>query len=1321
MRATKNKLKLARILPTKGGLKHMNPAQTLPNTLTKKTISVPVLKNTKFSKAQLIVFALIFGSLGAYALFHGNAATATANVFISPSGSDSGSNCIRFATPTTNPTANTVCSTMTKAITLAQPGDVIQLEPGSYGSLNVTRESGADNPKVVIRGDPNLVDQQNCVESQATFLSASPLCAHGNVLITGLIVCGHGVSVQDVDTTSLSTTFYVGDNSCPDTNHVTNNHDIEIINSHFTYQSTLRGHDILMSHTRVGPNEQICNPSHNGADGDNVHIWPDAGTTPWTVPYNVTVDHSLIYDARLGDTSNAIQPHGCGWSAHTDLVQTLGYSNLTFTNNNLWGAVDAVWQDGTINGTTMSGNNVFENNFFGSSGIDGGLGNTGFGSGDSTCSTAHYTFRNNTRMGGINLDCPGASANNVFYGNYFSSVSASVSFTCGAGTYDYNVFGTTSNVTCGTHTKSCNPAFSYTPANNSSEANFSHGWDMHVSPTDACLKAAGNPSNFPVADFDADTRTSPPYAGADEFVTPGSGSAGITVSANNLLKDGQPFTMHGVNRSGTEFACIQGNGFFDGDNATSDDAQVPLMKSWGVNTVNIPINEDCWLGINGVPTAYRGTNYINAIKHYVATLEANGITPVVALFWTAPGTNQALDHDRMVDKDHGPALWQSIATTFKTDPYVVFRLKEEPHDIGDTVSSWQCLMLGDSQYDTSNTLVPVSNNSNCSGKTTFSALGMQSMINIVRGAGANNVIQVSGTEYGNSMTHFLDAGIRPTDPLSTDQLMAAVDVYPFDNTCGNITCANTYYAPVAAALPFVSGEVGEDTNCARTNMTEVDSFLNWLDSHNSGWMAWTWNAWGTQCDLINNYSTAPAHSPWGVDVKSRLLAYGGAASDTTPPSTPGTPSKSSSTLTSLTASWTASTDNVGVTSYNYYSNGSLAGSTASTSATLSGLTCGTSYTIAIEAVDAAGNKSPQSSASLSTNTCDTTAPTVSVTAPASGVTWSGATNAVNATAADTGGSNLAGVQFYLDYVGNPASNKLGAEDTASPYTTNLNTTTLANGTHTITAIARDGAGNTTTSSTISFTVNNASPPPPDTTAPSTPTGLSSPSKTTTTATITWNASTDTGTNPSGVAGYRIYKNGSGTALTSILVGSPLSYTDTGLTAGTTYTYKVSAYDNAGNESSQSTALSVTTNTNPAPTVSISASPTTISAGSSSTISWSSTNATTCTASGAWSGTKATSGTQVISMNSSSTFSLSCTGAGGAASASTTVTVTTATPPPAPAPKPGDCNSDNKVDVLDLSIVLAHYLQGATYSAGDLNNSGKVDVLDLSILLANFGK
>ena len=78
-----------------------------------------------------------------------------------------------------------------------------------------------------------------------------------------------------------------------------------------------------------------------------------------------------------------------------------------------------------------------------------------------------------------------------------------------------------------------------------------------------------------------------------------------------------------------------------------------------------------------------------------------------------------------------------------------------------------------------------------------------------------------------------------------------------------------------------------------------------------------------------------------------------------------------------------------------------------------------------------------------------------------------------------------------------------------------------------------------------------------------------------------------------------------------------------------------------------------------PEISIIASPTAVSPNDSTSLDWSSTNATSCTASGDWSGIKDTSGTEVISqLQTDSTFTLSCTGDGGSTSASVNVTVST---------------------------------------------------------------
>jgi len=102
-------------------------------------------------------------------------------------------------------------------------------------------------------------------------------------------------------------------------------------------------------------------------------------------------------------------------------------------------------------------------------------------------------------------------------------------------------------------------------------------------------------------------------------------------------------------------------------------------------------------------------------------------------------------------------------------------------------------------------------------------------------------------------------------------------------------------------------------------------------------------------------------------------------------------------------------------------------------------------------------------------TTDTTPPTVAVTAPPGGATVSG-TVLVAATASDNVG--VVGVQFRLNGA------NFGAEVAPPPYTVAWNTTTVPNGTHSLAAVARDGAGNRTTSAAISVTVANA-----DTTVP----------------------------------------------------------------------------------------------------------------------------------------------------------------------------------------------------------------------------------------------
>src|SRR2546427_10027794 len=91
---------------------------------------------------------------------------------------------------------------------------------------------------------------------------------------------------------------------------------------------------------------------------------------------------------------------------------------------------------------------------------------------------------------------------------------------------------------------------------------------------------------------------------------------------------GRPIRLRGVNRSGTEYACAQGWGMFDGP---SDSASVQAIASWKGNVVRVPLNETCWLGINGVASAYSGDNYRRAIAAYVALLNRTGLAVILDL------------------------------------------------------------------------------------------------------------------------------------------------------------------------------------------------------------------------------------------------------------------------------------------------------------------------------------------------------------------------------------------------------------------------------------------------------------------------------------------------------------------------------------------------------------------------------------------------------------------------------------------------------------------------------------------------------------------
>jgi len=330
------------------------------------------------------------------------------------------------------------------------------------------------------------------------------------------------------------------------------------------------------------------------------------------------------------------------------------------------------------------------------------------------------------------------------------------------------------------------------------------------------------------------------------------------VSGNQLLDStGKVFTPHGVNRSGAEFACVQGKGIFDGP---VDDASVAAIAAWKANVVRVPVNEDCWLGASNVPSQYGGAAYQSAIESFVTTLHKHGLVVIIDLHWTdgvytgqssACSVATATCQKPMPDAANAPTFWASLAGAFKNDQSTILDLFNEPYpDFAagfDSTAGWTCWQNGGT----------------CKG-INYQVAGMQALVNAVRGAGANNVLMLGGVAYSNDLSQWLQH--KPTDPKNN--LVASWHSYNF-NSCSSSSCWDSQLAPVIAQVPVIAGEIGEN-DCGHSY---IDTLMAWLDAHHTGYAGWTWNTWDCSQgpSLISAYDGTPTN--FGAGYKAHLGTF----------------------------------------------------------------------------------------------------------------------------------------------------------------------------------------------------------------------------------------------------------------------------------------------------------------------------------------------------------------------------------------------------------------------------------------------------------------
>ncbi len=330
----------------------------------------------------------------------------------------------------------------------------------------------------------------------------------------------------------------------------------------------------------------------------------------------------------------------------------------------------------------------------------------------------------------------------------------------------------------------------------------------------------------------------------------------MKVSGNTFVDaSGNTVRLRGVNRSGGEFACVQGNGIWDGP---MDAASVAAIRSWNVNAVRVPLNSDCWLGLGNVDPAYRGATYQNAVKDYVALLEKNGITPILELHWSHglwTGNDNHCDtanaecQKPMPDAEYAPEFWKQLAAAYKNDTAVVFDLFNEPYpnnlQVMDYAQSWKCWRDG---------------GADCTGLT-YEAAGMQDLLDAVRSTGAQNVVMVAAAATPTTCPSGSRRS-RPTPPGTSRP----------PGTPTTSTTARTRPAGTSSSRPSPSRsrssphEIGENT-CGHSY---IDTLMAWLDEHGASYLGWTWNTWDCSSgpSLISSYDGTP--TSYGAGFRAHL-------------------------------------------------------------------------------------------------------------------------------------------------------------------------------------------------------------------------------------------------------------------------------------------------------------------------------------------------------------------------------------------------------------------------------------------------------------------
>jgi chitodextrinase len=612
---------------------------------------------------------------------------------------------------------------------------------------------------------------------------------------------------------------------------------------------------------------------------------------------------------------------------------------------------------------------------------------------------------------------------------------------------------------------------------------------------------------------------------------------GLGLAGNQFMLGGQPFVPRGFN----SISLLNSPWCTSTPTATAAAALTPaelqLAKTtWNANTLRFQVSQPVLAGPNGVA-------YAQQVETAVNTVLASGFVVDISM----QDQSRACGPGEPLPGPETEAAWSTLIsnTSLSHDPNVMFELFNEPANqpvstatTNPGLSTWVDWLSGGRQIGPG------------TGWAAYVPVGHQDLVNYLRNAlNVPNILIADGA----SKAGYLQGIPLLQDPGGANQIAYAVHPYVYtdgpaswDTRWGYLTASNaviaTEWSYTSSGCSKLPQAMAPQLLAYLRNTVHVGVLGHALDDYTGGLVAdgaLTPTQCGTTHPGSGNVFLQDYMATFPASVVDAPAAAGGS-----PPAAPSGLAASYA-LNQISLSWTAASDPDGaVAGYDVYRDGVLVATTVATGFTDYGVSTGTAHTYTVDAYDTAANAGPPSGPLVAVapdNQRPSTPTGLKATIATSRITvsWTGSTDNVGVTGYRVSRNGVSlGVTAAKSY---PDS----AVTQGSSYTYQV--------------VALDAAGNASAASASKTVVF------PDTTKPSAPGQLTlTPGKTS--ITLKWVAASDN----VGVKAYRVYRS---STLIATVAGPALTYTNTGLKTGTSYSYHLTAVDAAGNVSAAGATVS----------------------------------------------------------------------------------------------------------------------------------------------------